>query len=87
MAAAVLAREALRPTDERGQLVAVAAGAGLVHGLGVSGALAAAATVFGSASLAAALVVLGLDAALLLSIAPPVPMRWCWGVHTPCPTT
>jgi hypothetical protein len=70
VAAAVLAYAAMRPADDRKQLVAVAAGAGLIHGLGVSAAAwSASQMVLGSTSLAATLVVLGLDAALLLSIA------------------
>ncbi|MBW1688967.1 MAG: HupE/UreJ family protein, partial [Deltaproteobacteria bacterium] len=67
VAAALLAREALRAPAERRQLVALAAGAGLVHGLGIAH-WAAPAAQDGVASVAFLLVsVLGMDAVLLLS--------------------
>jgi hypothetical protein len=64
VAAALLAREALRPPADRRQLAALAAAAGLVHGLGIASWVARDA----SASVASPiLVVLGMDGLLLLS--------------------
>jgi len=68
VAAALLAREALRPPGDRRQLTALAAAAGLVHGLGVAGFAAAPGSQGGGSLLFFAVVILGLDAALLLSI-------------------
>ncbi len=68
VAAALLAREALRPPADRKQLTALVAVAGLVHGLGIAGMVAAPATQGGGDAVYFALVVLGLDAALVLSI-------------------
>jgi hypothetical protein len=68
VAAALLAREALRPAADRRQLAALAAAAGLVHGLGIAGVAALPDGHGGSGVLYFALVVLGLDAALLLGL-------------------
>jgi hypothetical protein len=66
-AAALLAREALRSPAERRQLAALAAVAGLVHGLGIAGWAVPAARE-ATASVASLLfVVLGMDAGLLLA--------------------
>ena len=67
IAAALLAREALRPSDDRKQLTAVAACAGLVHGLGIPNLVAQPALDGGPSVLFFLLVVLGMDAALLIS--------------------
>ena len=61
--AALIAREALRPVDQRGQLAPLAAAAGLVHGLGIAGS-----AVGPAGALAASLMVLGIDAALVLGV-------------------
>jgi len=67
VAAALLAREALRAPAERRQLGALAAGAGLVHGLGIAN-WAAPPAQDAAVSVASLLVfVLGMDAVLLLS--------------------
>jgi hypothetical protein len=67
VAAALLAREALRPSAERRQLAALAAAAGLVHGLGIADWAAPAAQDGGASAAFLFVVVLGMDAALLLS--------------------
>ena len=66
-AVALLAREALRPPTERKQLVALAAAAGLVHGLGLAQLVLPSADYDGSTILFHALVVLGMDAVLMLA--------------------
>lgn len=65
IAVAFLAAEAFRPSGEGRQLSALAAGAGLFHGLGLAAVLGTGQTT-GSDWLYLMLVVLGMDAALLL---------------------
>ena len=67
-AVALLAREALRPPEERRQLVALAAIAGLVHGLGLTHLVPPSVGYDGSRLLFCGLVVLGMDATLLLAV-------------------
>ena len=66
-AVALLAREALRPSEERKQLLALATCAGLVHGLGLAHLVLPSADYDGSTILFYALVVLGMDAVLMLA--------------------
>ena len=68
VAAVLLAREALRPTGDRKNLMALAGAAGLIHGLGIAGLVPAPATHNGSLLFYQALAVLGMDAALLLAL-------------------
>jgi hypothetical protein len=67
MAAALLAREALRPPADRRQLAALAAAAGLVHGLGIAHWAAPVARNAAASVASLFVVVLGMDATLLLS--------------------
>jgi hypothetical protein len=66
-AVALLAREALRPSAERRQLAVLAAGAGLVHGLGLAQLVSPPADHAGSTIVYYGLVVVGMDAILLLT--------------------
>ena len=68
VAAVLLAREALRPAGDRKNLVALAAVAGLIHGLGIAAMVPPPAAHNGSMLVYQALAVLGMDAALLLSL-------------------
>jgi hypothetical protein len=66
IAVTFLAVQALRPPEERRQLPALAAGAGLFHGFGVAAALSGAGGVAAPDWLYLLFVVLGMDAALLV---------------------
>ena len=66
IAVAFLAAQALRPPEQRRQLPALAAGAGLFHGFGVAAALSGAGGVAAPDWLYLLFVVLGMDAALLV---------------------
>jgi hypothetical protein len=66
-AVALLAREALRPPEERRQLVLLAASAGLVHGLGLARLVLPPVDHDGSTLVFYGLVVLGMDASLLVA--------------------
>jgi hypothetical protein len=68
VAVALLAREALRPPEERRQLPILAGVAGLVHGLGLMQLVPPSPGYDGSRFLFCGLVVLGMDATLLLAI-------------------
>jgi hypothetical protein len=65
-AVVLMAREALRRPGERRQLLALAAGAGLVHGLGLAHLVPPSVDGDGSTILFYTLVVLGMDAVLML---------------------
>jgi hypothetical protein len=64
---ALLASQALKPAAERTQLAALAAGGGLVHGLGLARLVSPPVDHDGSTIVFYALVVLGMDAVLLLT--------------------
>jgi len=66
IAVAFLAAQALRPPEQRRQVPALAAGAGLFHGFGVAAALSGAGGVAAPEWLYLLFVVLGMDAALLV---------------------
>jgi hypothetical protein len=66
VAVALLAREALRPAEERHRLSALAAAAGLVHGLGIAAMLAGGLGDESSRLAAQLLAVLGMDTAHLV---------------------
>jgi len=68
VAAVLLAREALRPAGERKNLALLAGVAGLIHGLGITAMVPPPAAPNGSLLVYQALAVLGMDAALLLSL-------------------
>jgi hypothetical protein len=68
LATVLLAREALRPPDDRRQLTLLTAGAGALHGLGVPGLVAVPGPEAEPGVVLPLLVVLGMDAALLLSL-------------------
>jgi len=68
VAAGILARQALLPPQDRRQLVALAAAAGLVHGLGLTGAVVVPASYPLAGAGWALMVVVGMDAALVLSV-------------------
>lgn len=65
IAAVLLASEALRPTEDRRQLIGIAAVAGLLHGLGLSAILPAPPSFAGLEWLYLLLAVVGMDAVLL----------------------
>jgi hypothetical protein len=67
VAALLLAREAMRPTEERRQLAGLAALAGVVHGLGIVAVASLPSENGGPGILDPLLFVLGMDAALLIS--------------------
>jgi len=69
LAAVLLAREALRPPEARRQLSTLAACAGVAHGLGIQGLVPLPAGGATPEALYLLLVVLGMDATLLVSIA------------------
>jgi len=69
LATILLAREALRAPEDRQQLVAVTACAGVVHGLGIQNLVLPLGQDAGPGLVALLLFVLGMDAALLLSVA------------------
>jgi hypothetical protein len=69
LATVLLAREALRLPESRRQLGAIAACAGVVHGLGIQNLVSLPGQDAGPGVVALVLFVLGMDAALLLSVA------------------
>ncbi|HSG82145.1 MAG TPA: HupE/UreJ family protein [Gemmatimonadota bacterium] len=77
---ALLAREALRPVDERRRLNELAAAAGLVHGLGIAALLSGSLGDAGFGLVVQLLAILGMDAAHLVG-AVAIAALWAWALR------